>query len=171
MATVASRVRKGSLTLKSPSDTSAITFSCEPTAITLTPTAGDTGDTLEVLCGDTIAGDPGPTTWTMDITAIQKIETGATATTSLVMWALAHDGEAATFVFKPGATTLTFYGTVRVVAVAIGGEVGGTAPTSDVSWPMDAKPTTTAPTAFAATFKEEDAAAEEVPAQPEDVAA
>lgn len=150
MATVASKVRKGSLTLKSAADAAAIVFSCEPTAITLTPTAGDTGDTLEVLCGDTIAGDPGPTTWAMDITAIQKIETGATATTSLVMWALLHDGESADFVFKPGSSTLTFYGTVRIVAVAIGGEVGGTAPTSDVSWPMDAKPTTTAPTLLAA---------------------
>lgn len=150
MATIASRVRKGTLTLKSAVDVTAVTFSCDPTAIKLTPTAGDTGDTLEVLCGDTIPGDPGPTTWSMDITAIQKIESGATATTSLVMWALLHDGESATFVFKPGASTLTFYGTVRVVAVAIGGEVGGTAPTSDVSWPMDAKPTTTAPTLLAA---------------------
>lgn len=150
MATVASRVRKGTLTLKSAADVTAVTFSCDPTSIALTPAAGDTGDTLEVLCGDTIAGDPGPTTWTMDITAIQKIETGNTATTSLVLWALLHDGESADFVFKPGATTQTFYGKVRVVAVAIGGEVGGTAPTSEVSWPMDAKPTTTAPTLLAA---------------------
>jgi hypothetical protein len=150
MATVASRVRKGTLTLKSAADAQPVIFSCDPTSIRLTPAAGDTGDTLEVLCGDTIAGDPGPTTWTMDITAIQKIETDSTNTNSLVLWALAHDGESAAFAFKPGATTQTFYGNVRVVAIGIGGDVGGTAPTSDVSWPMDAKPTTTAPAALAA---------------------
>ena len=150
MTTIASRVRKGTLTLKTAADTAPVVFSCDPTAVRLTPTAGDTGDTLEVLCGDIIAGEPGPTTWTMDITSIQRVETADTSSTSLVLYALMHDGETAAFVWKMGATTQTFYGNVRIVAVAIGGEVGGTAPTSDVSWPMDAKPTTTAPTVVAA---------------------
>lgn len=150
MATKASRVRKGVFTLKTAADAQPVVFSCDPTSIAMTPTAGDTGDTLEVLCGDTIAGEPGPTTWTMDITSIQKFETENTVTNSLVLYALAHDGESAVFTFQPGPTTQTFYGSVRIIAVGIGGEVGGTAPTSDVSWPMDAKPTTTAPTVLAA---------------------
>lgn len=150
MAAVASRVRKGSLTLKTAADTAAVVFSCDPTSIVLTPTAGDTGDSLEVLCGDSIAGEPGPTTWTMDITAIQRVETTDTDKLSLAMYALKNDGVSAAFVFKLGPSTQTFYGNVKIVALAIGGEVGGTAPTSDVSWPMDAKPTTTPPTALMA---------------------
>jgi len=150
MATKASRVRKGTLSLQTTTDPSPVVFSCDPTALTLTPTAGDTGDSLEVLCGDTVAGEPGPTTWAMDITSIQKVETADTDATSLVLYALLHDGESAKFVWKMGESTQTFYGDVKIVAIAIGGEVGGTAPTSDVSWPMDAKPTTTAPTATAA---------------------
>lgn len=148
--TIASRVRKGTLSLKTATDTSAVLFSCDPTSIKLNPSAGDTGDTLEVLCGDTISGDPGPTTWAMDITAIQRVETADTDTKSLALYALKHDGEIAAFIWKMGATTQTFYGNVRLVAIGIGGDVGGTAPTSDVSWPMDAKPTTTAPSFAAA---------------------
>lgn len=153
MANTASRVRKGTLTLKTAADTTPVVFSCDPTAILLNPTAGDTGDTLEVLCGDVIAGEPGPTTWTMDITSIQQVETANTDATSLVLYALLHDGETASFVWKMGATTKTFYGDVRIVAIGIGGEVGGTAPTSDVSWPMLAKPSITAPTLLAQTAK------------------
>lgn len=149
MPTVASRVRKGTLSLKTSTDTSAILFSCDPTAIKMTPTAGDTGDTLEVLCGDTIAGEPGPTTWAMEITSIQRVETGDTKAKSLVLYALENDGKTAAFVWKMGESTQTFYGNVKIVAIAIGGEVGGTAPTSDVTWPMDAKPTTVAPTLVA----------------------
>lgn len=158
MTTVASRVRKGTFSLKTAADTAAVVFSCDPTSIVMTPAAGDTGDTLEVLCGDTVAGDPGPTTWTLDITSIQQIETTNTDATSLALYALKHDGESAAFTFKPGATTQTFYGNVRIVAIAIGGEVGGTAPTSDVSWPMAGKPTTTAPTMLMATAGTEQAA-------------
>lgn len=145
MATTASRVRRGVFTLQAEGEPAAVTFSCDPTAITLTPTAGDTGDSLEVLCGDLIAGEAGVTTWTLVLTAIQKIETADTEATSLALYALEHDGETAAFTFQPGPTTQTFYGNVQIVAIPLGGEVGGTAPTSDQTWPMDGPPTTTAP--------------------------
>lgn len=145
MATVASRVRKGTLSLKTSTDTNPVVFSCDPTSLKLNPAAGDTGDTLEVLCGDSIAGEPGPTTWTMDITSIQRVETTDTDVKSLALYALKNDGKKAAFVWKMGETTQTFYGNVRIVAIGIGGAVGGTAPTSDVSWPMDGPPSTVAP--------------------------
>lgn len=149
MANKASSVRKGTFTLKTAADTAAVVFSCDPTAIRMVPTAGDTGDTLEVLCGDVIAGEPGPTTWTMEITSIQQVESASTDADSLVLYALKHDGETAAFTFKPSPTTQTFYGSVRIIPIAIGGEVGGTKPTSDVVWTMAGKPTTTPPTLLA----------------------
>lgn len=146
MAAVASRVRKGEFTLKGPNDTAALVFHCSPTAVALVPEAGDAGDDLEVLCGDLIKGDPGKTAWTCQITSVQDLESASTDQTSLALWALKNDGLKADFTFKPSPTTKTFYGTVTVVAIQIGGEVGGTAPTSDAEWPMDAAPTDTAPT-------------------------
>lgn len=145
MAVMASRVRKGVFTLQADSEAAPVTFSCDPTAVTLTPTPGDAGDALEVLCGDSVTGEPGATTWELQLTSVQQIESTALPTTSLVLYALDHDGEWADFTFKPGATTLTFYGRCRIVAIPIGGEVGGTAPTSDQTWAMEGAPTTTAP--------------------------
>lgn len=144
MATKASFVRKGTFTLTIP-PASAVTFSCQPTAVTITPEGGDVGDSLEVLCGDTISGESAPTTWKLNLTSIQSFESTDTSATSLVLWALENDGATADFEFQPGATTKTFTGQVKVVALPIGGEVGGTAPTSEAEWPMLGKPVIKAP--------------------------
>ncbi|MET8603080.1 hypothetical protein ABZV92_06005 [Streptomyces rubiginosohelvolus] len=141
----ASRVRKGTFTLKTAADTAPVVFSCSPTSITLTPEAGDTGDDLEVLCGTSITGEPGPTKWTLNLVSIQQIEATDESGTSLALYALAHDGQSAEFVFRPGPTTKEFTGTVTVIALGIGGEVGPTAPTSEAEWPMAGPPTVVTP--------------------------
>ncbi|MFE6404781.1 hypothetical protein [Streptomyces alboflavus] len=141
MPTTASRVRKGTFSLKTKDDAQPVVFSCSPTAITLTPEAGDTGDSLEVLCGDNITGEAGATKWTLNFVSIQQIETTNTDQDSLVLYSLKNDGQQAEFEFKPGPTTKTFTGTAQVVSIAIGGEVGGTAPTSEAEWPMSGPPT------------------------------
>lgn len=155
MANTASRVRRGVFTLKTADDTAAVVFSCDPTSIVLSPEAGDTGDDLEVLCGDNVVGQPSATKWTLNITSIQQMEDANTDANSLVLYALKNDLKQADFTFKPGPTTKTFYGNVTVIAIGIGGEVGGTAPTSEAEWPMSGPPSTTAPvTAAAATMAE-----------------
>ncbi|MFB6943396.1 hypothetical protein ACFWGL_12410 [Streptomyces sp. NPDC060286] len=142
----ASRVRKGTFSLQTAADAAPVVFSCSPTSITLTPEAGDTGDDLEVLCGESITGEPGPTKWTLNLTSIQQIEQDDDEGKSLALYALVHDGESAEFVFQPGPTTKRFAGTTTVIAIAIGGDVGPTAPTSDAEWPMAGPPTvSTAP--------------------------
>ncbi|MFE7133396.1 hypothetical protein ACFVIM_21320 [Streptomyces sp. NPDC057638] len=148
---VASRVRKGVFSLKAAGETTATVFSCSPTAVTLTPEAGDAGDDLEVLCGEAIKGAPGTTAWTLNLVSIQQIEQADDAGKSLVLYALEHDGEQIEFSFKPGPTTKTFTGTVTVIALGIGGEVGGTAPTSESEWPMGGPPTVAPPTPAART--------------------
>ncbi|MFJ2869824.1 hypothetical protein [Streptomyces sp. NPDC087298] len=139
----ASRVRKGVFTLKTADDDAPVVFSCSPTAVTLTPEAGDAGDDLEVLCGSTVTGDPAATKWTLNLTSIQQVEQADDAGKSLVLYALEHDGSVADFTFQPGPTTKTFAGQATVIAIGIGGEVGGTAPTSEAEWPMTGPPTFT----------------------------
>ncbi|MFJ9433688.1 hypothetical protein ACIRQY_29100 [Streptomyces sp. NPDC101490] len=137
----ATRVRRGVFTLQAEGEESPTVFSCQPTSVVLTPEAGDVGDALEVLCGTSIPGQAAPTKWTMALTSIQSIETTDTASTSLVMYALEHDGETVKFTFQPSPTAKVWTGRVTVVAISIGGEVGGTAPTSEAEWPMDGPPT------------------------------
>lgn len=145
MATTASRVRKGKFTLKGADDAQPVVFSCDPTSIVLTPAAGDAGDDLEVLCGDVVTGDPAATKWTLNFTSIQKVETTNTDVTSLVLYSLKNDGKQVAFTFQPSPTTQVFSGTATVIAIAIGGEVGGTAPTSEAEWPMAGPPTAAPP--------------------------
>lgn len=141
-----SKVRKGRFALSLDGGTTLLSFDCDPTAVTITPSAGDTGDAIEALCGDTVPGDAGPTTWTLAITSLQRLAAAETDQTSLVLWALENDGAQATYWFQPssathgGTDTKIFTGSVTVVALPIGGEAGPTAPTSDIEWPSE-KPT------------------------------
>lgn len=145
MAVTATRVRKGVFTLKTDTDSLPVAFSCHPTSVVLTPEAGDTGDDLEVLCGDSVTGQPSATKWTLNFTSIQAIESANTDDDSLVLYALEHNLQKAVFTFQPSPTSKTFTGTCTVIAISIGGEVGGTAPTSDAEWPMDGPPTIVTP--------------------------
>lgn len=140
------KVRKGRFAVSTDDGTTLTTFDCDPTSIVWTPSAGDTGDSLEMLCGDTVEGEAGTTTWTLAITSVQRLASTDDDKTSLVLWALENDGKQATAWFQPssathgGVDTKIFTGTVSVVALPIGGEVGPTAPTSDIEWPAQ-KPT------------------------------
>ncbi|GAA2118603.1 hypothetical protein [Streptomyces synnematoformans] len=120
-------------------------YSCAPTAVVLTPEAGDTPDPVEPLCGDLLTGEPGPTSWNMNLTSLMNWESTDSATSSLVLWALENDGATAYYRWQPGPTSKIFSGQVRVVAIPIGGDVGGEYPTQEVEWPMVAKPVTTDP--------------------------
>jgi hypothetical protein len=130
------RVRSGKFAVHA-TDGALAEFDCDPTSVVWTPSAGDTGDALEVLCGTTIPGDAGPTTWTLAITSVQRLETTNTNADSLVLWALENDGKVATAYFQPSSTAKIFSGQVSVVALPLGGEVGPTRPTSDIEWPSE----------------------------------
>lgn len=147
MATVASRVRSGTFTVSVGS--LEHTFSCQPTSVTVTPTAGDVSDAVEVLCGDSIAGDQADTTYALSLTAIQQFQATDTASTSLVLWALDHDGEVAEFDFKPNATAQTISGTFTVTAMPMGGDVGPDVPTSEAEWAMSGPPVVSTVAQFA----------------------
>ncbi|MFE3071776.1 hypothetical protein [Streptomyces sp. NPDC059247] len=136
----ATRVRKGAFSLQADSAPTPTPFSCQPTAVALSPEAGDKGDAVEVLCGQVIDGEVSPTKWTMKLTSIQSIEAEDDVKTSLVMYALVHDGETVTFVVQPSPTAKAWTGRVTVIALAIGGEVGGTPPVSEAEWPMVGPP-------------------------------
>ena|SRR2546422_9570547 len=141
-----SRVKKGSIKFTVPPGTgTAVDFSCQPTNVTLTPNT-DEGDTVEVLCGDTLTSG-GSTTWTLDITSVQDFDDPE----GFTLWALANDGAQASFEWLPNDTGLcpTFSGTVTVRAMAIGGDVAAQN-TSDVSWPISGTPIATQPTPPAA---------------------
>lgn len=143
MAVTPTYVRKGKFAVSLTDAAAAVEYSCDPTSVTLTPTAGDTGDSFEVLCGDNVAGQAGPTTWAMALTSIQQMESANTDADSLVLWALANDGAQATFWFQASPTSKIFTGPCSVVAMPLGGEVGASAPTSEIEWPLTAKPTIT----------------------------
>lgn len=140
-------VRRGRFAVQlDEAEATLLEFSCDPSSIVWTPSAGDQGDPLEVLCGDNVPGASAPTTWTLAITSVQRLEAANTEQDSLVLWALANDGKSATAWFQPSAAasggkdTKIFTGPVTVVAMPIGAEVGGTAATSEIEWPSE-KPT------------------------------
>jgi hypothetical protein len=143
-----SRVKKGKLTFTvddgSGSGT-AVDFSCQPTAVALTPNT-DEGDSVEVLCGDSLTTG-GTTSWTLDVTSVQDFDDPD----GFVLWALANDGASADFEWLPNDTgdCPTFTGTVTVRPMAIGGDVA-TQNTSDISWPITSGPVATPPAPAAA---------------------
>ena len=118
-------------------------FSCAPNSVIITPAAGDTGTPVEVLCGDQLGAASGPTTWSLDLSSIQLMKTADTEAESLVLWALEHDVEQAEFWFQQSQNpeSKIFTVTATVIALPLGGVVGGEIPLSEISWPMQAKPT------------------------------
>jgi hypothetical protein len=125
MPVVQSKVRSGLLQLEGAAANTWETFSCQPTAVAITPTntEGTTGDELEVLCGDKIPGDATSDEKgaTLDITAIQDFDDP----NGLQKYAWVSDGLVKAFRWRPTADSQDLWeGTVRVRAIGVGGTVG-----------------------------------------------
>lgn len=131
MPVTESRVRYGSLTVGGNA------FSCQPTSAAIEP-ANDTGggDSVEVLCGDTLSGASSATlTADLTLTAIQDF-TAADEDTSIVGYSWAHNGETVDFSWNPTSDPADEWsGKLTVQAINVGGEVNARV-TSDVTWPI-----------------------------------
>ncbi|MDG4860139.1 hypothetical protein P8605_18615 [Streptomyces sp. T-3] len=136
MSITDSRLKKGKLTF-GPAATPVLTVSCQATDVRLSPDFQDTGDAVEVLCGDEEAASTA-TTWVLKMTAIQDFDNAD----GLVNYAMDHDGESVDFQWTPNETSATWSGKCVIKAVEIGGEVAKRV-TTDAEWPVIGKPTRT----------------------------
>lgn len=139
MAITESRLKAG--TLEFGASTEKQDVSSQLTSATVTPTATDSGDAVEVLSGDLLGAET-TTAYVLKMTVIQDW----TDDTGVVAYSWDHDLEEVAFTWKPaGATGPTLTGTVQVRAIELGGEVN-TRLTSDVEWPVIGVPVRTAVT-------------------------
>lgn len=129
-----SRLKTGTLTLD------ATSFATQATNVRLTPKTDSSGDSLEVLSGDTITPDD-ETTWSLAITAVQDFDDPA----GFVNFAMTNAGEVVAYTWAPaGAEGVSYAGNVRVRPVEIGGDVNARL-TTDAEWPCQEAPTATYP--------------------------
>lgn len=129
-----SRLKNGTLTIDGHA------FNTQATNVRLTPKTDDTGDTLEVLSGDTIAPDD-TTTWSLVIDAVQDF----TEPTGFVNFAMQNAGDVVAYTWAPnGAGEVSYAGTVKVRPVEVGGDVNARLTTS-AEWPCQQAPTPTYP--------------------------
>lgn len=131
-----SRIKKGTLTIGTDPDT--VDISCQASAVSLEPSTTETGEALEVLCGDDVPATH-KTAWALKFTGIQDF----TNVDGFLMFALEHDGETHAYTWKPAEVGPTFSGMCTVKALTIGGEVGPRV-TTDAEWPAT-KPAVTWP--------------------------
>lgn len=126
MTIVESRVKSGSLSIGTE------TFSCQPTSAAITPDhEGTSEDSVEVLCGDTLAGsEANVLTATLNLTSIQDF----TNANGLIAYSWAHDGEIVDFTWSPTDDAQDAWtGKVTVGALLVGGDVN-TRITNDAEW-------------------------------------
>jgi hypothetical protein len=107
-----SRLSGGTLTVD------AQPFAKQMTSVTLSPSVDTEGDRVETLSGATIEPDE-VTRWQLDLGAIQDFDDPA----GFVEFCRANAGEVVSFSWAPNAVGPTYAGTLRVRAVAIGGDV------------------------------------------------
>jgi hypothetical protein len=128
VAITTSRNKGGTLTID------AHAFAKQATNVTLTPSADEDGDTLEALDGSVILPDE-VTSWTLDMGIVQDFDDPL----GFVEFARANAGEVVPFTWHPNATGPSYTGTVKVRAVAIGGDVNARL-TATPSWPVQGQP-------------------------------
>lgn len=119
--------------------TSPLDVSCQVTACAVVPTENvSTTEAVPVLCGEELpAEDTVTMTYALTATLIQDL-----AAAGVVDWSWTNEGTLQDFVFVPNtAAGRQVTGQARVVPLTIGGEVGGSRPTSDLSWAIPVKPT------------------------------
>lgn len=105
--------------------------SCQVTAATVSCTENvQTTDDLTVLCGDVLPGeDTVSHVWQLAFNVVQDI-----TSSGIIAWSWTNKGEEVPFEFIPNtAAARKVTGTVRVVPIAIGGDVT-TRPTADNTW-------------------------------------
>lgn len=125
-------VGAGSLTIGASTDLTV--FSGQVTACRLVPSV-DQGDAINVLSGETVAGDR-TESFTLEGTLLQDL--GATESTT--EWLYENRGETHVFEFVPStAKGRKITGSLVVEAIEIGGDVS-TKPTSDFSFTVVGAP-------------------------------
>lgn len=135
MTVVDSRVKAGSLTLDGTS------YSCQPTNVTIAPDhEGDEEDSVEVLCGDVLAGSSSQVlTANLTFTSIQDF----TSADGLAAFSWANDGAEVPFTWNPGSDPLDEWnGKVIVEALTVGGDVKVRL-TADAEWKITSLTTPT----------------------------
>jgi hypothetical protein len=118
-------------------------FSCQVQSMGVN-TDFDEGDTITVLCGDTVPGSL-TTTYTLAGTVLQDIATAS----GLVQYTWENVGADVDFTFVPSTSAATsIAGTVQVRPLSIGASDGefGDVMTSDFEWTCAGQPTVTWPT-------------------------
>lgn len=117
MAATDSRHRSGTLTL---GDAPAVAFACQATNVRITPTHEEDGDRTEVLCGDVLP----PVKSRTDVLAIVAVQ-DFTDPDGFIAYTWTNDLAQVPFTWAPaGAAGPTYAGTVEVLAVEVGGDVG-----------------------------------------------
>jgi hypothetical protein len=128
-----SRVKLGKLELST--DGLAYTaYSCQPTSVVVEPSYKDSGDPVEVLCGESSA--PSTTmTWAFKITAIQDFDN------KLGLMAFLRDNALDTvhFRFTPNTTAQIVSGTMQARPGPWYGEIG-VRNTTDIEMPINGDP-------------------------------
>lgn len=120
-----SKLKSGTLTLgTSP----GVSFACQATNVRLVPSANETGDEVETLCGDKIGAEV-KTSWTLAGTSIQDF----TDPEGFVLYCFEHDLETVAFSWQPNVDAGTWSGSVEVRAVELGGDVNSRL-TTDWEW-------------------------------------
>lgn len=127
MAIKESKLKEGTLTLGTAPGTE---FSCQATNVKLTPSADETGDPVETLCGDKISAET-KTSWVLAGTSIQDFDDPD----GFVLYCFENDLLEVPFSWQPNALSGTWSGTVQIKAVEIGGDVN-TRLTTDWEWPV-----------------------------------
>ena len=137
-----SRVKDGTLSLgTTPSE---LDFSCQVTNVRINSSYDDDGDTVETLCGDTLAAGRKLGGRSLAGTFIQ--DWTAAAGTSITDYVWTHDLEEVAFEYVPNAAGPTITGTVRleVPGETYGGDVNSRI-TSDFEWQCTAPVVRTPP--------------------------
>ncbi|GIG64259.1 hypothetical protein [Phytomonospora endophytica] len=130
MSITKSRVKKGKLTFTG-TDGVEVDFSCQPTNVTIGTDYDESGDTVEVLCGDTDVPEV-TTSRKLKVTAIQDFDSPE----GFQAFLLANEGRVVEFEWLPNADGgPTFSGTVQCRVGDIGGDVASSL-TSDLELPI-----------------------------------
>jgi hypothetical protein len=131
-----SKLKNGTLTLgTSP----AVPFACQATNVRLVPSANETGDEVETLCGDKIGAET-KTSWTLAGTSIQDF----TDADGFVLYCFEHDLEIVAYSWTPNPEGPTWSGTVEIRALEMGGDVNSRL-TTDWEWKIKEDKPTMAP--------------------------
>jgi len=113
---VESRNKSGTLTLGTGTPKS---FACQATNVRISPQHEETDDALETLCGDELPAAKKRTD-VLGIVAVQDFSDPA----GFVAFTWENDLASVPFTWAPNATGPTYAGTVEVLALEVGGDVG-----------------------------------------------